>query len=100
MFRSNNLRNCYKSWASQACPTEAAFVDAVYALCEEHYAEGGDRIVECFDPRDIIKTFRGINDVKEYIGLHLEQALNARWGEDTDRELEEHRRGQDWLSAT
>jgi hypothetical protein len=93
MPKSNNLKHSYKSWTAGACPTQVAFVDEVYALCEEHYAEGGDRIVECFSPKDVIQTFKGMEDVKRYIGLQLERELNARWGDDDDAELKRHNGG-------
>jgi hypothetical protein len=96
-IKSNNLKHCYKDWVAQACPTQVAFVDEVYALCEKHYEEGGDRIVECWTPEEIVKQFRGIQKVKEYLGLMAEQALNTRWGEDNDPQLEQYRKAQEWL---
>lgn len=96
-LNSHNLKHCYKAWAAQACPTQVAFVDEAYALCEAHYGEGGDRIVECWTPQEIVKTFRGMEDIRKYLGLVTEQALNTRWGEDDDPQVDEYRKAQEWL---
>lgn len=83
-LKSYNLRNIYRDWVAKACPVQVAFVDEAYALCESRYEEGGDRIVECWSPEEIVKTFRGMEDIRKYLGLVTEQALNTRWGEDDD----------------
>jgi len=79
-----------------ATPAQREFVDAVYALCEEHYSAGGDTIVECFTPTEIIDEFSSLDQVKQYCGLKVEQALNTRWGEDTDPEVERAERFREW----
>jgi hypothetical protein len=88
-FKSANLRHTYAHWAATADPAEAAFVDSVYALCEDSYSYGGDVVVECFAPADVLRTFNvgDLNAVREFCGLRLEAAANARWGEDDDPEL-------------
>jgi hypothetical protein len=77
----------YKTWLAGAAPEQIDFVDQVYALCEEHYQQGGDRVVECWDPKFVLEYFQDINEVQEFCGLALEQELNCRWGEDSDPEL-------------
>lgn len=86
----------YKEWLAKAAVPQIAFVDAVYALCEEHYDAGGDNIVECFTPEEILESFDHIDEVKPYCGLKVEQALNARWGEDDDPEVERSERFDEW----
>lgn len=83
----SNTINVYTSWIAAATEEQIAFVDAVYALCENHYEEGGDTVVETFHPREILMEFKSIKDVREYCGLRLEAASNARWGEDNDPEV-------------
>lgn len=77
----------YTEWLAKATKEQIEFVDSVYHLAEQHYCHGGDNIVECLDPEDILKEFKNLNDVREYAGLKIEQELNARWGEDDDPEL-------------
>jgi hypothetical protein len=59
---------------------------------------------ECWDDKDIIEFLDGSNITTEegavqwaleQEGLFLEQALNCRWGEDTDSELEQWREWND-----
>lgn len=77
----------YKTWLATATPEQIEFVDTVYATAEEHYEEGGDRIVECWDPANVLEYFKDIKEVQEFCGLAVEQELNCRWGEDSDPEL-------------
>lgn len=76
----------YKKWLSTATPTQIEFCDQVYAICEENYENGGDRVVECWDPPSILDFFkdRDIEQVRAYCGLVVEQRDNARWGEDSE----------------
>ena len=83
----SNTISVYASWIAAATEEQIAFVDAVYTLCESHYSEGGDTVVETFHPREILMEFKNIKDVREYCGLRLEAASNARWGEDNDAEV-------------
>jgi len=90
-FKSHSL-SLYKEWlASNPPPKQVEFVDAVYALCEKNYERGGDVIVETESPEDILGNYKTMNDVRRAVGLHVEQALNARWGEDTDPELQTYK---------
>ena len=84
----SNTINVYTSWLATATEEEVAFVDAVFALCEKHYEEGGDTVVETFHPKEILTEFKSIKEVREHCGLQLEAASNARWGEDSDSEVE------------
>ncbi len=78
----------YKNFLETATPEQIAFVDSVYAVCEEHYENGGDTVVETFCPSEILTEFKTIKDVQEYCGLRVEAATNCRWGEDNDPEVE------------
>ncbi len=108
----------YKEWLAAATQEQISIVDAIYQECEKHYSDGGDTIVECFGPKDVLGTFvepaekkvaagpapGDRNEVRrialilarEECGLKVEQALNARWGEDTDEELDRAKRFDEW----
>lgn len=91
-----NILKLYKEWLATATPEQIAFVDSIYKECEEHYEDGGDTVVECMTPQEIMSQFKSIKDARDYCGLKVEQALNARWGEDTDPELEQMKRFEEW----
>lgn len=78
----------YKKWLGTATPEQIEFVDGVYAVCEKHYEEGGSAVVECYGPKEILESFKSIEEVRELCGLRLEQALNCRWGEDNDPQVD------------
>ncbi len=69
--------------------TEAqiTFVDEVYAHCEQHYDAGGDVVVECYEPAEIIQTFQSLADVAQVVRVRISRELDARWGDDSDPEL-------------
>ena len=87
-----------KEWIAKSNPTESQikFVDSVYDMCERNYERGGDVIIECWLADRILEEFKTLKDVKEYCGLMVEQALNARWGEDSDPQLEAYEAHKDW----
>jgi len=95
-LKSSTLRNSYSTWLALATLAQREFVDAVYAMCEEHYEAGGDTIVECYSPREICEEFTTLDEAKEYCGLKVEQALNCRWGEDNDPEVGRQERFKEW----
>lgn len=105
-YKSNTLKNSYQGWAvhyfgtphSQGKLTKEEvdkikFADDVFRLAEQNYDCGGDAIVECFGPVDIIEQFwhkdseTSFVNVKEFCKLKLEQALNCREGTDSDPEV-------------
>jgi hypothetical protein len=94
-MKSNTLP-IYKTWLATAAVPQIAFVDAVYAMCEEHYGAGGDTIVECYEPIAILAEFTTLDEVKRFCGLRVEQALNTRWGEDNDPEVRQAERYDEW----
>ena len=94
-MKSNTL-SIYKTWLATAAVPQIAFVDAVYEMCEKNYEAGGDTIVECYDPAEILAEFDTLDEVKEFCGLRVELALNARWGEDSDPEVAQAERYDDW----
>jgi len=81
----------YSEFLESASLEQAGFVDQVYKLCEDNYDCGGDNVVECMTPEEIVEEFNTMDDVKEYIGIRLEKELNCRWGGDDDKELERYR---------
>jgi hypothetical protein len=95
-MKSNSLRTIYNDWTKTATPPQIELVDAIFAECEEHYEDGGDTIVECYDPADILAQFKSVKEAKEFCGLKVEQSLNARWGEDSDPEVERMRKFDEW----
>lgn len=74
----------YKKWLASATQEQIDFADQVYSLCEEQYESGGDRIVECWEPSNVVEFFKSIQQVQEFCGLVVEQRLNSRWGEDSE----------------
>jgi len=77
----------YMTWMASASAEAIEHVDAVFALCELNYKAGGDYVVECYGPEDILAQFKTLDDVRRFCGLQNEAAANARWGEDTDPEV-------------
>lgn len=81
-----------KTKIMEMTPAQREFVDRVYELCEKHYSDGGDTIVECYEPWEVIAQFKTLADVRDFCGLKVEQALNCREGTDQDPEVEAARR--------
>lgn len=90
-MKSNALKHFYKDWLKTAEQAEIELADNIYHICEQNYSAGGDTIVECYTPEEIIEQFKTVDQVKSLIGLKIEQELNARLGEDTDPQLERQR---------
>lgn len=76
----------YKKWLATATPEQVAVVDTIYAACEEHYDQGGDVIVETYEPSDVLEL-QTVEAARDVANLHNERARDARWGEDSDPEL-------------
>ena len=85
-MRSKTL-GLYASWLSSATAEQASFVDEVFALCELNYEAGGDQVVECFGPDDIVERFTSFDDVQRYVRLINGRAADCRWGDDSDPEI-------------
>ena len=92
----SRVLSIYPEWLSVATQEQVTFVDSIYAECEKHYSNGGDLIVECYSPQEILAQFKSIQDAKEYCGLKVEQELNARWGEDGDPQVKRAKRFGEW----
>ena len=95
-MKSRTLQNSYKKWTNSAPIEQVELVDAIFKECEDHYDAGGDTVVECMSPEEILLEFRSVEEAKEYCGIQVEAALNARWGEDGDPELSRHDRFNEW----
>ena len=76
------------AWLDTISQKRLEFVDKVYEICERNYTCGGSIIVECYNPQEVEQKFKTLADVKEIVSLSIENALNQRWGEDSDPELE------------
>lgn len=85
-MRSSTLP-IYKNWLATATPAQVELADEIYAACEEHYEAGGDVVVECMSPADLLGQFQSVNDARDFCRLKIDQAKDARWGEDSDTEL-------------
>lgn len=90
------VADLYAEKLAKLTPEQQTFVRAVYAECEKHYSDGGDVIVECYEPADIVEEFSSMQDVVAFIGLKVEQELNARPGNDDDPQLDRMRRYEQW----
>lgn len=86
----------YEKWLKTATPEQVAHVDAIYHECERHYNDGGHWVVETYTPEEILADFSSMDDAIEYCGLKVNQALDARWGEDSDEELACSKRYELW----
>ena len=86
---SQSLQRTHKKWVQGQwnSPEIVNFVDRIYKMCEDQYDEGGEYVVECFTPREIIERFRTQSQVREYCKLAREQALNARFGDENEHWL-------------
>lgn len=95
-MKSATMRECYADWYKQAEYKQAELVDAIYAECEANYDKGGDTIVECFSPDEVLNEFKSVQEAKEFCQLKVEIALNSRWGEDDDPEMDRYQRSREW----
>ena len=75
----------YNKWLATATPEQVAFVDAIYHEAEENYSRGGDEIVECYDPEEVLAYFKNLK-VKKFCKAVVERGLEYRNGDDTDSE--------------
>ena len=96
MVKSGSLRSVYSKWVATASETQVDLVDAIYKTCEDNYENGGDTIVECYTPDEILAEFSSVDDAKAFCGLMTEAESNHRWGEDSDEELRRAERFGDW----
>lgn len=66
---------------------QAKFVNRVREVCRNNYDAGGDIIIETYSDEEILEQFKSIKEVRDFIGLRVEDETNKRWGEDDDPEL-------------
>lgn len=85
---TSSTLSLYSKWLENAAPQHIEFVDQIYTMAESLYEKGGDQIVECYGPEDILSSFESLEDAQERIALSHENRLNSRWGEDSDPELQ------------
>ena len=76
----------YDEWLATANEGQIAYVDAIYHEAEENYSRGGDEIVECYDPEEVLESFKNVGAVKKFCKAIVERALEYRNGDDTDSE--------------
>lgn len=95
-MKSRTLLTGYAKWIQTATTEQIELADVIFKECEDHYADGGDTVVECMSPEEVLEEFKTIEDAKKYCGIQVEAALNARWGSDEDPELDRHERFNEW----
>ena len=54
----SQILTLYNKWLQTATQAQIELVDAIYAMCEQHYGAGGDVIVECFSPAEVLAEFK------------------------------------------
>lgn len=86
----------YKNWLAMATKEQIETVDAIYSECEKNYSAGGDQVVECLNPEEVLNWLKTVEGARKYCGLKVEQASNARWGEDSDPELSTLKKFGSW----
>lgn len=97
VFKSQNIK-LYETQLGKYTEEQIAFVDQVFEVAERNYSRGGDTIVECYGPEEILEEFKTLEDVRESCGWAVESRLNARWGEDSDPELRQAAAFKEWES--
>jgi len=86
----------YRSWLETASQLDVTRVDDIYYECEQHYDVGGDIVVECMEPSEILSHFfvegrdwgQVLASVRDFCNAHTDAAKDCRWGEDSDPELQ------------
>lgn len=51
------------------------------ARCEWNITLGGDVVVECMTPAEVLDHLPQLSDVKEHCAMLKEQSLNQQWGD-------------------
>lgn len=76
-------------------PATAQAVAAVMEFATANYEAGWDTIIECMSAQDVADQLGGVTDPKEAIkhmaemvGARVDQALDARWGDADDPQLD------------
>ncbi len=52
---------------------QIAFADSVYYAAEQSYDDGGDTIVECMTPAEVIREFSTIEDAMDFCDVRYER---------------------------
>ena len=87
-LQSLTLRHSFVRWTATATADQIKLVDAIYAACESRYEDGGDTIVEAFEPVRILAEFVSVEQAIEFCGMRAEQAENAAWSPDVDEDTQ------------
>jgi len=76
-LQSITLRHSFVRWTATATPDQIRLVDAIYAACESRYEDGGDTIVEAFDPARILAEFTSVEQAIEFcVDDSIQAAVN------------------------
>lgn len=52
----------YSKKTADLTPGQIEFVDNIYAWAEKNYQKGGDTIVECMDPNEVLSEFKTLGE--------------------------------------
>tara|TARA_R110000824_G_scaffold121893_3_gene278355 strand:- start:17506 stop:17820 length:315 start_codon:yes stop_codon:yes gene_type:complete len=96
LIKSGTLKSYYKDWLKSATVENILHVDKVYLLCEKNYSGGGDQVIECMNPAEVLEELPTLKEVKEYCGIRVDAAMNARFGDHDDSELKYAENHKNW----
>jgi len=86
-FKNRMVQSSFDAYGNKYTTEQYNLVDEILTICHKNYSNGGDIIIETFEFEEILKEFKNLDDIKNYIEISLEQEKNCRWGEDNDPEL-------------
>ena len=95
-LKSSTLQCYHKEWQKTATAENILYVDKVYLLCEKNYGGGGDQVIECMSPAEVLEDLPTLKEVKEYCGIRVDMALDRRFGDDDDSELRYAENYKNW----
>lgn len=73
---SKSVRTAARMAAMTGAEKELA--DSIYKLAGDNYSNGGDVIVECWEPWALVAEFKTLDDAREYMGLVHDRAEDIR----------------------
>lgn len=68
-MKSSSAKRTYAKKVAELTTEQAQLVDSIYHWAEENYEEGGDTIVDCYTPAEILESFTSLEDAIETCGI-------------------------------
>ena len=96
LIKSRSLKIYHKNWQRSATVEDILYIDKVYLLCEKNYSGGGDQVVVCMTPEEILQDMPTLEEVKKYCSIRVEMALNQRPGDSDDWQLKYAENNKNW----